>query len=216
MILERLDLNGGELRVGQFDGVLIFGIRLRRFGVFGIGAQPGIDACCRAAVPGCSADAENTKPAEPNAKDKNSIELSDLQLALVKVVPIEEHDFPAEKEAVGSIDFNQDMAVQVFTPYQGRIVCAVRPIGDDVRRGRPCSRSTAPTWCRQLDTDRCRRRTRANLAQPRAPPGPLPDAVHLAKGNRTGCFRPADRGGHCGPRVTPCACSARPTPTWIG
>jgi membrane fusion protein, heavy metal efflux system len=81
------------------------------------------------------ADAENSKPAEPNAKDKNSIELSDSQLALVKVEPIEEHDFPSEKEAVGSIDFNQDMAVQVFTPYQGRIVALFASVGDDVKKG---------------------------------------------------------------------------------
>jgi len=27
-------------------------------------------------------------------------------------------EFPIEKEAVGSIDFNEDMSVQVFTPYQ--------------------------------------------------------------------------------------------------
>jgi cobalt-zinc-cadmium efflux system membrane fusion protein len=81
------------------------------------------------------ADAENSKPAEPNAKVKNSIELSDSQLALVKVEPIEEHDFPSEKEAVGSIDFNQDMAVQVFTPYQGRIVALFASVGDDVKKG---------------------------------------------------------------------------------
>jgi hypothetical protein len=34
----------------------------------------------------------------------------------------EERDFPVEKDAVGSIDFNEDMTVQVFTPYQGRII----------------------------------------------------------------------------------------------
>ena len=81
------------------------------------------------------ADAENGKPGETKAKDKNSIELSDSQLALVKVEPIEEHDFPSEKEAVGSIDFNQDMAVQVFTPYQGRIIALFASIGDDVKKG---------------------------------------------------------------------------------
>jgi membrane fusion protein, heavy metal efflux system len=81
------------------------------------------------------ADAEHGKPTETTTKDKNSIELSDSQLALVKVEPIEEHDFPSEKEAVGSIDFNQDMAVQVFTPYQGRIIALFASIGDDVKKG---------------------------------------------------------------------------------
>ena len=54
------------------------------------------------------------------------MDLSDSQLASVKVEPIEDRDFPHEKEAVGSIDFNEDMSVQVFTPYQGRIIATVR------------------------------------------------------------------------------------------
>jgi cobalt-zinc-cadmium efflux system membrane fusion protein len=79
------------------------------------------------------ADAERTPPAA--AKDKNSVDLSDSQLALVKVEPIEEHDFPSEKEAVGSINFNEDMSVQVFTPYQGRIIALFASVGDDVKKG---------------------------------------------------------------------------------
>jgi membrane fusion protein, heavy metal efflux system len=81
------------------------------------------------------ADAEKSKPADATAKDKNTVDLSDSQLALVKVEPIEEHDFPSEKEAVGSIDFNEDMAVQVFTPYQGRIINLFASVGDDVKKG---------------------------------------------------------------------------------
>jgi membrane fusion protein, heavy metal efflux system len=81
------------------------------------------------------ADAEKSKPADATAKDKNTVDLSDSQLALVKVEPIEEHDFPSEKEAVGSIDFNEDMAVQVFTPYQGRIISLFASVGDDVKKG---------------------------------------------------------------------------------
>jgi cobalt-zinc-cadmium efflux system membrane fusion protein len=38
-------------------------------------------------------------------------------------------------EAVGSIDFNEDMAVQVFTPYQGRIIALFDTVGDDVKKG---------------------------------------------------------------------------------
>jgi len=69
------------------------------------------------------------------ARDRDSIELSDSQLALVKVEPIEDREFPVQKEAVGSIDFNEDMAVQVFTPYQGRIIALYAAIGDDVKKG---------------------------------------------------------------------------------
>jgi membrane fusion protein, heavy metal efflux system len=68
------------------------------------------------------------------ARDKDAVELSDSQLASVRVEAIEDHDFPVEKEAVGSIDFDQDMSVQVFTPYQGRIIALYGSVGDDVKK----------------------------------------------------------------------------------
>ncbi len=64
-----------------------------------------------------------------------SVDLSDSQLVSVKVEPVGERDFPVEKEAVGSIDFNQDMTVQVFTPYQGRIIALFAEVGSDVTKG---------------------------------------------------------------------------------
>ena len=67
--------------------------------------------------------------------DRNSIDLSDAQLAAVKVEPVGERDFPREKEAVGSISFNQDLEVQVFTPYQGRIIALFAEVGNDVKKG---------------------------------------------------------------------------------
>jgi membrane fusion protein, heavy metal efflux system len=73
----------------------------------------------------------------PNALagDRDSIDLSDAQLAAVKVEPVGEHDFPREKEAIGSISFNQDLEVQVFTPYQGRIIALFAEVGNDVKKG---------------------------------------------------------------------------------
>jgi membrane fusion protein, heavy metal efflux system len=88
------------------------------------GAPAGIGAT------DAKADAPNVAPREPN-----SVDLSDSQLSSVKVEPVEERDFPIEKQAVGSIDFNEDMAVQVFTPYQGRIIALFAQIGDDVKKG---------------------------------------------------------------------------------
>jgi membrane fusion protein, heavy metal efflux system len=70
------------------------------------------------------------------ARERDSVDLSDTQLGYVMVEPVEERDFPVEKEAVGSIDFDQDMAVQVFTPYQGRIIALYASVGDDVEKGR--------------------------------------------------------------------------------
>jgi membrane fusion protein, heavy metal efflux system len=65
----------------------------------------------------------------------DSVDLTDSQLASVKVEPAGEYEFPIEKEAVGSIDFNQEMSVQVFTPYQGRIVGLFATVGDEVKKG---------------------------------------------------------------------------------
>ncbi|MFZ0424860.1 MAG: efflux RND transporter periplasmic adaptor subunit [Xanthobacteraceae bacterium] len=81
-------------------------------------------------VAGANAEA----PGGP-AHDPNSVDLSDSQLSSVKVAPVEEREFPIEKTAVGSIDFNEDMAVQVFAPYQGRIISLFAQIGDDVKKG---------------------------------------------------------------------------------
>jgi membrane fusion protein, heavy metal efflux system len=80
---------------------------------------------------GSNANAE--APSTAGAPD--SVDLSDAQLSAVKVEPVEERDFPREKAAVGSIDFNEEMSVQVFTPYAGRIVGLFASIGDDVKKG---------------------------------------------------------------------------------
>jgi cobalt-zinc-cadmium efflux system membrane fusion protein len=64
-----------------------------------------------------------------------SLDLTEKQLASVKVEPATERFFPLEKEAFGNIDFDEDMAVQVFAPYQGRIIEAFAKLGDDVERG---------------------------------------------------------------------------------
>jgi cobalt-zinc-cadmium efflux system membrane fusion protein len=69
------------------------------------------------------------------SRDPDGVDLSDSQLAAVKVEPVEEREFPVEKDAVGSIGFNEDMTVQVFTPYQGRIVALFAQVGDDVSKG---------------------------------------------------------------------------------
>jgi cobalt-zinc-cadmium efflux system membrane fusion protein len=70
-----------------------------------------------------------------SAGTPNSIDLSDTQLASVKVAPVEEREFPVEKQAVGSIDFNEDLETQVFTPYQGKIIALYAGVGDDVKKG---------------------------------------------------------------------------------
>jgi membrane fusion protein, heavy metal efflux system len=72
---------------------------------------------------------------DSGVRDASNLDLSDSQLAAVKVEPTEEREFPVEKEAVGSIDFNEDMETQVFTPYQGKIIALFAAVGDDVKKG---------------------------------------------------------------------------------
>jgi len=64
-----------------------------------------------------------------------TVTLSDSQLGSIQVAAVAEREFPNDKEAVGNIDFNQDMTVQVFTPYQGRIIQAFPNLGDEVKKG---------------------------------------------------------------------------------
>jgi cobalt-zinc-cadmium efflux system membrane fusion protein len=78
--------------------------------------------------------ANGVKVAPPPA---NVVDLSETQLKAVKVEVAAERDFPIEKSAVGSIDFNEELLTQVFTPYQGRIVDLFARIGDEVKKGQP-------------------------------------------------------------------------------
>jgi cobalt-zinc-cadmium efflux system membrane fusion protein len=75
------------------------------------------------------------RPSAAAGSEAPSLSLSDSQLAAVKVEPVTEHEFPIEKESVGGIDFNEEMTLQVFTPYQGRIIGLFAKVGDDVKKG---------------------------------------------------------------------------------
>jgi membrane fusion protein, heavy metal efflux system len=84
------------------------------------------------------ATAARAAPSDAGAaarRDPDSVDLTDAQLTAVKVEPVEAREFPVDKEAVGSIDFNEDLAVQVFTPYPGRIISLFAEVGDDVKKG---------------------------------------------------------------------------------
>src|SRR5580692_2416326 len=96
--------------------------------VYGGGSNSvGPTSAAQAAIPSDTPGVAKTDP--------DSVNLSEAQLSAVKVEPIATRDFPIEKDAVGSIDFNEDMEVQVFTPYQGRIISLFADTGDDVKKG---------------------------------------------------------------------------------
>jgi cobalt-zinc-cadmium efflux system membrane fusion protein len=75
--------------------------------------------------------------APPRGPDAGVVELTDAQLGMISIGAASERPFPVQTEAVGNIDFNEDMAAQVFPPYQGRIVMLYAKIGDNVARGQP-------------------------------------------------------------------------------
>jgi membrane fusion protein, heavy metal efflux system len=79
--------------------------------------------------------AASKTPSGSNSDQPSTLDLTDSQLAAVKVEPVEAREFPVEKEAIGGIDFNEDMETQVFTPYQGRIIALFASVGDDVKKG---------------------------------------------------------------------------------
>jgi len=81
------------------------------------------------------ASTEPAKPAKPAASDEQSVDLSEKQAASLKIGQIAARDFALVKTAVGTIDFNENLLVQVFSQYQGKILKAFYNIGDEVKVG---------------------------------------------------------------------------------
>jgi cobalt-zinc-cadmium efflux system membrane fusion protein len=92
------------------------------------GANAAADSNNASTAPGSSASAGDPLTAK-------TVAISETQLASVKVEPAGERLFPIEKEAVGSIDFNEEMSTPVFTNYQGRIIELFARVGDEVTKG---------------------------------------------------------------------------------
>ncbi len=64
----------------------------------------------------------------------NTVRLSDSQLHSIAVARVAQRPFLVQKQAVGSIEFNANATVPVFSPYQGRILRAFPDVGDEVKR----------------------------------------------------------------------------------
>jgi cobalt-zinc-cadmium efflux system membrane fusion protein len=73
----------------------------------------------------------NTSPSEA------TVDLSPSQLSSIRIEPVGSYLFPVEKEAVGNIDFDGDLSVQVFPDYQGTIIKTLVELGDEVRKEQP-------------------------------------------------------------------------------
>src|ERR1700733_12879413 len=69
------------------------------------------------------------------AQPADTVKLTDSQLHSIEVARVSERRFLQQREAVGNIDFNENASVQVFSPYQGRIIRAFVDLGDEVKKG---------------------------------------------------------------------------------
>lgn len=88
---------------------------------------------------GHSANADSKTATEANAgagkKDDNAVDLNEKQVKSIEIGPVANHIFSQQRTAVGSIDFNENLAVQVFSPNPGKIIKAYVEIGDEVKKG---------------------------------------------------------------------------------
>lgn len=87
---------------------------------------------------GCygKADAANqNQPQGPTPKSHTTVELSPSQLNAIKVEAVSTYLFPVEKETVGTISFADDFSVQVFPPFQGKLIQGFVELGDAVKKG---------------------------------------------------------------------------------
>lgn len=101
-------------------GLGAYGIASRYSSLFGTGSE----------------EAPVSKVVSKNdAAEANRVSLNETQIKSVKVEHAQERVFTVLREAVGTIDFNQDMTVQVFSQYQGKIISLFAKLGDEVVKG---------------------------------------------------------------------------------
>jgi membrane fusion protein, heavy metal efflux system len=81
-----------------------------------------------------AATAETASKSEVSVAQQE-VDVTEKQAAAFKVRPTEPRAFNVLKNAVGSIDFNQNMLVQAFTTNPGRIVDTPFNVGDQVNKG---------------------------------------------------------------------------------
>jgi membrane fusion protein, heavy metal efflux system len=118
--------------------VLSFAAGMYSVGRIGGWLESGLDA----ASSGAKAQESNLRVVEPTYA--TSVTLNDKQMTSVEVGNVGYHEFPTEKTAIGSIDFNEDMTVQIFTPYQGKIIDLFAKVGDEVEKGETLFRIDSP------------------------------------------------------------------------
>jgi cobalt-zinc-cadmium efflux system membrane fusion protein len=94
----------------------------------------GVAGCTKG---GNSTEAPTAKTAAATAAaaTPDRVELNATQVKALRLATIGTQRFTLQSSAVGSIDFNENTAVQVYSPYPGRIIQAFADVGDEVKRG---------------------------------------------------------------------------------
>ncbi len=117
----------------MMGAVLVVGYGLYVMSVSGIGRNQGQPE----SVGKGEAKAQSAKEAnhKPRGLAAQSVELSASEFAKYNVKPVAERDFTIVREAIGAIDFNQEMSVQVFSPFPGKILELFAKAGDDTKKG---------------------------------------------------------------------------------
>jgi len=77
--------------------------------------------------------ADQPGPGKPD--DAPIVDFSEKQAGSLKIAPVASREFAVLKTAVGTIDFNENMLVQVFSQYPGKILKAFYNLGDEVKQG---------------------------------------------------------------------------------
>jgi membrane fusion protein, heavy metal efflux system len=82
-----------------------------------------------------TASIEPTRAGSAMTADDQSVDLSEKQATSLKIGPVGSREFALLKTSVGTIDFNENLLVQVFSQYPGKILKAFYNIGDEVQTG---------------------------------------------------------------------------------
>jgi membrane fusion protein, heavy metal efflux system len=82
-----------------------------------------------------TASVEAGRTGSSKMADDQTVDLSEKQATSLKIGLVASREFALLKMAVGTIDFNENLLVQVFSQYQGKILKAFYNIGDEVQAG---------------------------------------------------------------------------------
>jgi cobalt-zinc-cadmium efflux system membrane fusion protein len=114
------------------------GPRLLRFALFAvvaIGVLAGVLWMKSLSGTASTTDRAQDSAAPAQGDGAPVINLSEQQTAALKIATAELRSFETLRTAVGTIDFNENMLVQVFSQYPGKILKANFNLGDEVKQG---------------------------------------------------------------------------------